>query len=409
MAQDGRYEIRSSWWIVRYRETVVENGQVKRILRNQRLATVEEIKPKRGTEISTDGHVALKDVPKEITTEARKFLDRVNGQSGQEPEHNRRVGDFYTNVYLPHIAKTKAASTVKGYKDMWEDHISRAVVKIGQKQVPFSELWLRNVRTVHVTSVLQEIADEHGLSKNTLKHIKSFVSGIFTVAKQQGFLDGLNPVQDAALPHGAEAEEQYAYTLDEIENMLRVLPEPAATVIAAASFAGFSRSELRGLKWEEYENGEIRVERGVWESVVGKTKTRARRAVVPVIAQLRDRLENWRAKCGNPTEGWMFASEKNTPLNMNNVLNRQILPALRNAGLEWHGYHACRRALGTNLHRLGVPDVIIQRILRHSDVATTQKHYILVDTQDSKRELEKLEQVMVERKMASDRKPELLN
>lgn len=32
--------------------------------------------------------------------------------------------------------------------------------------------------------------------------------------------------------------------------------------------------------------------------------------------------------------------------------------------------------LATNLHRLGVPDKIIQRILRHSNVAVTQGCYI---------------------------------
>jgi len=42
---------------------------------------------------------------------------------------------------------------------------------------------------------------------------------------------------------------------------------------------------------------------------------------------------------------------------------------------QWHGWHAGRRGLGTNLYRLGVPDVVIQRILRHSNVATTQGYY----------------------------------
>ena len=42
----------------------------------------------------------------------------------------------------------------------------------------------------------------------------------------------------------------------------------------------------------------------------------------------------------------------------------------------WHGWHAFRRGLATNLHRLGVPDKIIQAILRHSNVAVTQSCYI---------------------------------
>jgi hypothetical protein len=42
----------------------------------------------------------------------------------------------------------------------------------------------------------------------------------------------------------------------------------------------------------------------------------------------------------------------------------------------WHGWHGFRRGLASNLNRLGVDDSVIQRILRHSTVATTQNHYI---------------------------------
>jgi len=38
---------------------------------------------------------------------------------------------------------------------------------------------------------------------------------------------------------------------------------------------------------------------------------------------------------------------------------------------EWHGWHAGRRGLGSNLYRLGVPELVIQRILRHANVSTT--------------------------------------
>ena len=43
---------------------------------------------------------------------------------------------------------------------------------------------------------------------------------------------------------------------------------------------------------------------------------------------------------------------------------------------EWHGWHAFRRGLATNLHALGVDDKTIQTILRHSNVSITQNIYI---------------------------------
>jgi hypothetical protein len=48
----------------------------------------------------------------------------------------------------------------------------------------------------------------------------------------------------------------------------------------------------------------------------------------------------------------------------------------------WHGWHAPCRGLGTNLYRLGVPDKVIQAILRHSNVNVTLGYYIKPQNQD---------------------------
>ena len=53
-----------------------------------------------------------------------------------------------------------------------------------------------------------------------------------------------------------------------------------------------------------------------------------------------------------------------------------IKPVLKANGLKWKGWHAYRRGLATNLHELGIPDKVIQAILRHEDVKTTQRSYI---------------------------------
>ena len=42
---------------------------------------------------------------------------------------------------------------------------------------------------------------------------------------------------------------------------------------------------------------------------------------------------------------------------------------------EWHGWHAARRGLGSHLYRLGVPDMVIQRILKHANLSTTVTYY----------------------------------
>lgn len=58
---------------------------------------------------------------------------------------------------------------------------------------------------------------------------------------------------------------------------------------------------------------------------------------------------------------------------------------------EWHGFHAARRGVGSNLNRLGVDDSFIQRILRHSNISTTQSFYIKTTSKDVLESMKKLE------------------
>lgn len=121
-----------------------------------------------------------------------------------------------------------------------------------------------------------------------------------------------------------------------------------------------------------------------------------------------------RLGCVNPQVGPIFANSLGKPLNMNNVLGRMILPNLdrcescrkvsaghrgadhpfkRDGRIpEWYGWHAARRGLGSNLYRLGVPDMVIQRILRHANVSTTATYYIKTAVDDVRSAMAKLEQ-----------------
>jgi integrase len=58
---------------------------------------------------------------------------------------------------------------------------------------------------------------------------------------------------------------------------------------------------------------------------------------------------------------------------------------------EWHGWHAFRRGLATNLHQMGVDDLTIQAILRHSNVTVTQKCYIKTASKETQEAMQKVE------------------
>jgi integrase len=61
---------------------------------------------------------------------------------------------------------------------------------------------------------------------------------------------------------------------------------------------------------------------------------------------------------------------------------------------KWHGWHAARRGLGSNLYALGVPEKVIQQILRHTNVSTTSTYYIKTVPTQVTDAMEKLQQAL---------------
>ena len=88
------------------------------------------------------------------------------------------------------------------------------------------------------------------------------------------------------------------------------------------------------------------------------------------------------------------------PLDLHNLANRVIRPALNDAKIPWCGWHGFRRGLATNLHTLGVSDTDVQRILRHANVRVTQESYIKVETGVKKAAMNKLQKALLAKRRA---------
>jgi integrase len=282
------------------------------------------------------------------------------------------LNQFIEDLYLPYVEEQKRRSTYSGYKNLWLRYVQQD-----------GETALRDFRTIDGQHMLRAIAGREDLSRPTLGHIKHFLSGVFRYARRQGVLNSPNPMHDVEIPKGRPAGETYAYSLEEEALMLTVLPEPAATVVATAAFTGARKGELRGFLWENYDGSEIRVMKSVWRSHVEEPKRPKSKAAIPVVAQLKTLLERHKAARGNPGSGFMFANASGNPMNLEALAREVIRPALEKSGLEWHGWHAFRRGLATNLHRLGVSDKVIQQILRHANVTTTINIYVKTVSSDA--------------------------
>lgn len=153
------FQARGNWY-VRYFEDRVADGK----LRHDRIA--KQIGP-----VTTRG----KRPPRNIEDEAREIVAAA-AVTNANPERVLTIGDFVKRVYFPHIEQYKRPSTLKGYRDIWENHVKARC----------ADDWLKDVRTFHVQGWLDSISGPKALSRNSLKHIKTFLSGVFKLAKQQG-------------------------------------------------------------------------------------------------------------------------------------------------------------------------------------------------------------------------------
>lgn len=198
-------------------------------------------------------------------TEAERHISTVNDCCIPA---DRTIGfaDFVNEVYLPWVKETQKPSTYKGHNDVWEHHL---------KTVSSHErATLKDLRTFTIQRWLNQIGQER-LSRKRLKRIQSVLSRIFKQAKRLGYYDSVNPVQDTAVnPHAGQPAEAYAYSLEEIQAILAVLPEPAATCFAVACLTGLREGERSGLEWPDYHDGALHVESAIWNGQVVKPKTR---------------------------------------------------------------------------------------------------------------------------------------
>ena len=195
--QRGTVYAKSGMWYVRYSDFRVTEGQLERKRLAKQLGSVVDM------------------IKKEARTEAKNFLSKINLPT-LTPETAVAFTAFVESVYLPRAEQRMRPSTYRGYKVLWRE------VK------PFCEgLWTRDVRTRHVQTILDTMAKTDRFNINSLKHIKSFLSGIFRLADQQGYYEGANPVRETSLPQARPSDETHAYSLEEVLRMIDAVPEPA--------------------------------------------------------------------------------------------------------------------------------------------------------------------------------------
>jgi integrase len=350
------------------------NGQRKRVRVSKKLARVSK-------EFSTSHSVRHL---------ADEILAPINRKQFQ-PESSLKISDYIEDFYFPSVENQLRPATIDAYRF--------AFSKVKDKL----DTQLRNFRTVHAQRMLREIP----VGRRTLIHIKAFLSAVFKHAKQEGVLDGQNPITDVSIPGRPVRFRGAAYSVSDTLGMLEAieqedLPEKeirrrqtASDVIGVLSMTGLRQSECRGIRWSDWDESKrvLNVSRSVWGKHVGPVKTAASENAVPVIPLVESILARRRERIKPNPNDYVFAGERRgVPLNLHNLVVNVIKPALEKDGrVQWRGFHGFRRGLASNLLGMGVHPKLIQAILRHSDISTTLELYAMVPDNETREALEKLE------------------
>src|SRR5690348_17149725 len=91
-----------------------------------------------------------------------EFMRTVNEQRTHEPQQDMTVAAFWKNIYLPYVEANKQASTVHGYKKIWEQHLKEH----------FGEKTVLEYKTYTASEFLTQLAKD-GLGQRSLQHIRS--------------------------------------------------------------------------------------------------------------------------------------------------------------------------------------------------------------------------------------------
>ncbi len=256
----------------------------------------------------------------------------------------------------------------------------------------FARAAIRDVEPLEVVTWFKELR----LAPTTKASIRSVLSVCFDLAALHKFIPamGQNPMTLVKIKGVTKRKKKITeVTVEGFQALLNALPEPLNIMVLVDGCLGLRISELLALKWEDidFEAGKITITRKFTHGELGKTKSDASEAELPLADAVMAALEDYRPR----TRGseWLFPSPyTGGPRSASMLLQKGLKPAAEKLGLghvTWHTLrHACRSWLSSGGAAVGTQ----KDLLRQADITTTMniyRHALSSDMRKSHNELVK--------------------
>ena len=248
---------------------------------------------------------------------------------------------------------------------------------------------LRNIRLKDITAAHVQRLASSMLAKNysvqTVKHVRTTVSAIFTHAKRLGWHTGDNPAKLVRLPEMIR-REAHALSFDQAVATLAALKSPAREMVLFAILTSMNIAEICGLQWKRVNLSEqfatvdgeslppltIAVRAQWYRGQYGTVKAKSRRRNLPIPVALRRvlaKLKN-RPKLTGPDDP-VFAARTGKPVDEHNIARRSLKPVGQSLGMPWLSWHCFRRTHTTLANELGMAFSDRMAMMGHSEARMT--------------------------------------
>ena len=259
---------------------------------------------------------------------------------------------FIEGPYFGFYARKWKASTCENNKQRIRTHLVSA----------FADSMLVEMKR----DDLQALLDEKGpiLSFSVVDHLRWDLKQIFDMAVAEGLVPR-NPALMLFTPTSAKKPVRMSMTVEDVRACLLALDIRERIIASLAIVGGMRPGEIFGLKWSQVTATYADIQQRVYRNVIDSPKTNQSLRKAALANGLILMLEEWRKLAIDPN-GWVFPSEKGTPMSKDNCWRRKMFPKLEAVGLDWCNFQVMRRTHASLAKMLGSDPKLVADQLGHS-------------------------------------------
>lgn len=296
----------------------------------------------------------VKDMTK---TEAREKVAKIVTEGRAESETCRawRFGEFVEKVYFPYYTRK--------WKDSTRDNnINRVNVHLVKT---FKDRELRSFRRDELQDLL-DLKTSVPLSFSVVDHLRWDLKQIFDMALAEGHVER-NPALLLFTPKAAKKPVHRAMTIEEVQTCFGALDLRERLIAKLAILAGMRPGEIFAMTWGRLTATHADIQQRIYRGKIDTPKTDNSTRQAALSEGLLVEIESWRMMAVESRhDGWVFPSERMTPLSKDNWWNRVMCPALKRVGLEWATFQVMRRTNATLMKALGADGKLVADQLGHT-------------------------------------------